>query len=68
MLLDENGALALIPEVENEDRLLLVLELDEEEVLVVELSTNDRGILLEVEEAGTVSPGGQILKANGGRL
>lgn len=54
MLPDENGALAIIPEVENEDRLLLVLELDEEEVLVVELSTNDGGVLLKVEEAETL--------------
>jgi hypothetical protein len=54
MLPDENGALAIIPEVEK-DRLLLVLELDEDEVLTVELSTNDGGMLLEVEEAETLA-------------
>ena len=54
MLLDENGALAIITKVENEDRLLLVIELEEEEVLAVELGIGDGEVLLEVEEAGTV--------------
>ena len=63
MLLDENGAIAIIPEVENEDRLLLVIELEEEEVLAVELGIGDGEVLLEVdgeeallevEETGTV--------------
>jgi hypothetical protein len=62
MLLDENGALAIISKVENEDGLLLVLELDEEEVLVVELSTNDGEMLLEVEEAEMVVKPTAIVK------
>jgi hypothetical protein len=47
MLLDENGVPAIILEVENEDRLLLMLGL---EVLVVESSTNVGEVLFEVDE------------------
>jgi hypothetical protein len=47
MLVDENGALVIMSKVGSGDRLLLVLELNEEEVLVVELSTNDGEILLD---------------------
>lgn len=49
MVLDEDGALETTPEVENEDRLLLVLEVEEEMVLEAELATGDKEMLVEVE-------------------